>query len=339
MVHGCYHVFCRRCILAWCRIVPACPLCKRAVTHLVCDIRSDRAFSKVPLAELVDGATHTFAGASGHRWRRHVHRMSLQPLAAAADSGCSVPLTLPAVQQRAREWLRRELQAVLWEEDVALVEEFLWQHIARGGLSSAQAAAAVDTVLGATSGAVLLRDLLVFLRSGLTMEAFDRAVRYEGASGEVVTLRSHRESAADFEATAADHALADAHLLSSRTRRECPSPACSALPATAAAGAQAPAQVDGAATLGPAAAGAAATVSATASTAAAATAPTRLGTAASAVEPARDDEVANVRAHLAAEHALRRRMQEVDRELAEVDAGLHALAAMPRPAHPHERHT
>ena len=44
LIDGCFHAFCRSCILSWLALAPSCPLCKAPARRLIHDIRSEKVF-------------------------------------------------------------------------------------------------------------------------------------------------------------------------------------------------------------------------------------------------------------------------------------------------------
>mmetsp|Transcript_1169 Transcript_1169/g.3622 ORF Transcript_1169/g.3622 Transcript_1169/m.3622 type:complete len:272 (-) Transcript_1169:122-937(-) len=162
----CFHPFCMRCIRRWTKVQTeaTCPLCMRTVSALYYDIKSEKDFKKLELAESSRKApTEDRAGSSQRRGRRleppprrsdrnlpagltekHVFRryiymrgLHAQPLWSSVHrlnmQGGKIRVV---VDDRVKEWIVRELQALLWAAEVSLVSSVAFDTLSLGIVGS-----------------------------------------------------------------------------------------------------------------------------------------------------------------------------------------------------------
>lgn len=212
VLSGCYHRFCFTCILHWSQVSPTCPLCKKQIGYLMFDITKDGQYRTFYPRELASATATRTSGTEkfpteAHRRRKTVYTKGLEriPLpkkrvVAVAAGGAQQqqqqqPLvTEPLWDQRVGPWARRELQAILSEEDVTLLllivrslvvlkpmpayaelkekmQDFLFEHAER-----------------------FVGELEAFISSGLDMPLYDRLVDYRSTATSAAAGVGHKRS-------------------------------------------------------------------------------------------------------------------------------------------------
>mmetsp|Transcript_21591 Transcript_21591/g.60002 ORF Transcript_21591/g.60002 Transcript_21591/m.60002 type:complete len:336 (-) Transcript_21591:176-1183(-) len=213
----CYHRFCFHCILQWTETQAAhppgsgdgftCPLCKGPYKYILHDVH-DHSFRqhfvpghKRPQLLHQDGS---FTLTTAQRRRRGLYfcPSSRPPIAAERQltAAAGTRLASSALRGQVELWLRRELQALLLQEDVSLVllhamgsvefPESTLRSTGAGRLTAIQKRARVapldmswltdfaETCRPFVGGhaEILAEQLGAFYRSGLTVAAYDRSL-------------------------------------------------------------------------------------------------------------------------------------------------------------------
>ncbi|KAJ2026747.1 hypothetical protein GGI06_000018 [Coemansia sp. S85] len=208
----CYHQFCFPCILQWCEFRARCPLCNSAVAALLQRHPDSDTVTKTSIGDMLPrnqaasaSATHRrrpFARTYGRdalleqtdeqlgmrkRIAVYTHRLlrrfDLGANASRRTKPSRVPLLLSAEigSPRCRQWIARDLRAVLGTEDVEFVVGFVVAMVKEAGSLDIERMPGRDTVASLLgSGALLFfSELAGFVDSSLDMRTYDKYVVYD----------------------------------------------------------------------------------------------------------------------------------------------------------------
>lgn len=245
LVEGCLHCFCFRCILAWTDVTPACPLCKAPCEALLTDLVSEYEYNRFVVASrtLQRGAGVGRRGLSRAQLRRRQvylrkshafppgHERHGAETEGAGEAEAieardeAPPFPAPALtSSRARSmgplleaWLRRELRAILHTNDVAIPVAVIAGALLDAGSRDATARATAASLLH-DRASHFLHEVEAFAASGLSIEAYDRAVAYPPDQPAVSVEARSDESSAAAGAGAGD-AAGDSSRAPKRVRR------------------------------------------------------------------------------------------------------------------------
>ncbi|KAJ2713234.1 hypothetical protein H4R19_002353 [Coemansia spiralis] len=197
----CYHLFCFACLVQWLEHSLRCPLCNSAVAAAIQQEPSGRIVRTRIAARPLPPAARPARPATpygrdqrvadareslGLRKRTAVYQHGLRRAATAAPLGSagrarvsqSAELLRAEIgRARSRAWIRRDLQAALGIEDVAMVEALVVRLAADGGTLAAAAPTLERLLAGKTD--LFLDELAAYLDSSLDMHSYDIYVAYD----------------------------------------------------------------------------------------------------------------------------------------------------------------
>lgn len=188
VLSGCYHRFCFACILHWSQVTYSCPLCKRPLSYFMHDITSDGQYRTFYPKDIRSSHSRsTFLEkfpTEAHRRRKTIYTKSLTrlPLPKRRNAPAAAGDALQRVDQQAwgkrvEPWVKRELQAILSEEDVSLILLLVKSLIIKYGIAAPEVSSKMQDYLFENTS-TFIRELEGFVTSGLAMEIYDRVVEY-----------------------------------------------------------------------------------------------------------------------------------------------------------------
>lgn len=202
VLSGCYHRFCFACILHWSQVSPTCPLCKRPLGYLMYDITADgqyRTFYPKDLNSSAPARSQLLDKfpTEAHRRRKAVYTKRLErlPVPKKKITAQQQPLlNEQAWEKRIEPWVKRELQAVLSEEDVSLVLLLTRSLVLKFGTSSAELSISLRDFLFEHTD-TFISELDSFISSSLDVAVYDRLVEYQNPSSASVATGEKRRQA------------------------------------------------------------------------------------------------------------------------------------------------
>lgn len=194
LLEKCLHGFCRQCILEWAEIGGlVCPLCKRRSARILYDVKSPANYKVLELDQKKGKKERWWTGA--HHFRRDVYLQQIpgrlprafpQPYYTKGPSffgGSSWEARL--MRERAKEWVTRELQSLLEEEDVSLVCIVVCSLLTRHELGSGAVYRELSGLLHEHTQH-FLHELQLFISTSCSAELYDSTVTYgSDVSGDV----------------------------------------------------------------------------------------------------------------------------------------------------------
>jgi len=218
LLDKCFHKFCFLCILQWIKVgsEPRCPLCKQEFASLLYHIKSDleylRYFVKEKKTASIQGGMYRAnfenqynskfgkkskdeiqraPNSAMHSLRKSVYMRGLnaKPANATLSPAAKVPFikkfSLHAFQSngpywnsKLRPWIKRELQALLEEEDVELLVEFVMSLLGQLEITSKEFLDQLKDILFEHSD-TFVNELLCFANAPYEMNTYDRLVVYD----------------------------------------------------------------------------------------------------------------------------------------------------------------
>lgn len=195
----CFHSFCFHCILQWADMVfthPSmvgetyleCPLCKTPSSCIIHNVVLD-TFQRHYLSGVPPSKAPPFLLSQAHYLRLYVYKNHLQPVIAETlnqNVGCKRRSLHISGNKNVQEWLQRELQALMQEEDVELVMQHvlgILEHFERKQKVNSHAPvlwthAMVDAAKPFLfeNAETFCKELQNFMLSGLNVKAYDLLV-------------------------------------------------------------------------------------------------------------------------------------------------------------------
>ncbi|KAJ1657210.1 hypothetical protein IWQ61_003345 [Dispira simplex] len=147
-VDGCFHAYCFTCIQQWYRVDTQCPLCRRTMVTLIYDVQGSlyKRYSvrnvhsdPRPVRCSPYGKGPEFTDEMGRRKRRSVYAFRLEPCQSEYASNTShdpqktrwLNLKRHPFPDRVKQWITRELDIILNNENDIVVLEYIMAHLQR----------------------------------------------------------------------------------------------------------------------------------------------------------------------------------------------------------------
>ncbi|KAH3764693.1 E3 ubiquitin-protein ligase Topors [Pelomyxa schiedti] len=202
---SCYqHIFCFSCAMRWGKTAYACPLCKRSARSVITDIDKSDPTEYSLEEELVKSTpdfTEHYRSLTAHtskpprppkmtldkfqafRRKVYIERLKATPTKPETPTVASI-FTLSQIKAKPAPWtakllpwIKRELQAILQEEDVTLLSEYVMGIIKEHELSDPKAISQLKGILFDNTD-LFVHELRMFASSPFTMETYDKIVKY-----------------------------------------------------------------------------------------------------------------------------------------------------------------
>jgi E3 ubiquitin-protein ligase Topors len=187
MADACFHRFCFVCLLQWCNITPSCPLCKARVRYILYDLTADYQYRRFDLQELSRCGTLGSRSVEkfpteAHRRRRTVYTRGLRA-SIPTSTRKTVPLTPRTFSEslwdkKIGPWVKRELQALLKDEDPSLILLLVKNLLQKLEPNSKEFKDRIREFLENDTD-TFVHELLTFASSPYDMYTYDRLVSYE----------------------------------------------------------------------------------------------------------------------------------------------------------------
>jgi hypothetical protein len=190
MLMPCFHSFCTGCISIWLERSDKCPLCNRVADRIIYDIQSQDQYKQIVLPSLKNEADVSVSqlmdlemNIPQHPNRRRVYFV---PLFCIKDSKVhkfeisKIRLIDGEPEERIRQWVIRDLEAILRTYRVQILTEFVMGLISKHDLSTER-----DTIVSLLKEYIgslaehFLDELVLYASSGLGIQAYDRCVKYQ----------------------------------------------------------------------------------------------------------------------------------------------------------------
>ncbi|KAJ2337024.1 hypothetical protein GGI00_000493 [Coemansia sp. RSA 2681] len=208
----CYHQFCFSCILQWCEFRARCPLCNSTVTALLQRNPDSGVVSKTLIADLLPNnpvattsAMHRrqpYARTYGRdamleqadvqlgmrkRIAVYTHRLLRRLDLSAGASRRTCPSQVPSLLRveingtRCRQWIVRDLRAMLATDNVELVESLVVAMVKEAGSLDIEQMPGKDMLANMLGPCVSLffEELAAFVDSSLDMHTYDKYTVYD----------------------------------------------------------------------------------------------------------------------------------------------------------------
>lgn len=218
VLSGCYHRFCFACILHWSQVSPSCPLCKRQLGYLMYDITADGQYRTFHPKDLHSSAPTRSKllekfPTEAHRRRKAVYTRSLQRLSVpkkrvapplhassvATPAAANAPLISERTwEQRIEAWTKRELQAILSEEDVDLILLMARSLLLKYGPTAPEFKEKLRDFLFEHTD-TFADELNAFIGSGFDLPLYDRVVEYRSPQSIASSVGQKRRQGDDDE--------------------------------------------------------------------------------------------------------------------------------------------
>lgn len=197
LLDPCCHKYCFVCIFQWYQFNPSCPLCKSKISSLLYDIRSDTEFKRIETQKLDDKSSKIdrwgcpsstqeeflsdFPFTHEHERRKRVYQRKIIPIPVIPPTKRTIPFACNDDDwiRKLKPWVKRELQSILEEENVDSILLIFQQifHNFHDNLDSPLFFSKIEEFLQHYTP-IFIRELRCFVKSSLTMVAYDRKVRY-----------------------------------------------------------------------------------------------------------------------------------------------------------------
>jgi hypothetical protein len=194
MLMPCFHSFCTGCISIWLERSDKCPLCNTIAERIIYDIQSESQYKQVNLpsfsndnvtaSELLDIEMNI----PHHPFRQRVY---FTPLRCVHDKNIhKFPGKLVSeldAQERVRQWVVRDLEAILRTYRVQILTEYIMALVKKHNLTTEKEMwirvlkEYIDDLAER-----FVEELEMFISSTLSIQGYDRSVKYEAAAVEVI---------------------------------------------------------------------------------------------------------------------------------------------------------
>ncbi|KAI5060683.1 hypothetical protein GOP47_0025103 [Adiantum capillus-veneris] len=195
-LNSCFHSFCFQCILQWAEMVfthPSmegkthldCPLCRRTSSCIIHSVVLD-TFQRHYLFGISPSQAWPFPLSPAHYQRLYVYKNGLHTVVAQNFNQkikCRRNFLYVSGNANVKQWIRRELQALMQVQDVVLITllvlEILRSHEDKQRVDSCALTAWMDTMLHALkpflfeNAEIFCVELQIFRYSGLNVKAYD----------------------------------------------------------------------------------------------------------------------------------------------------------------------
>lgn len=172
MARTCGHVFCFQCIRKWTKISPVCPLCKESMKEIIFEVHDDlclKVFNTV--------TREIYRKETLHPRRKLVYLFGLRPR-------CETKRLPPGVLDhpkawKLRKWVVRDIEAVYQVQGNSL--DVIIDAVTTALHKEGSRTSAVEEALGRAlpvPADQFIRELESFLWSNLSIEEYDRSVKY-----------------------------------------------------------------------------------------------------------------------------------------------------------------
>jgi hypothetical protein len=202
MLTPCYHVFCIQCITPWLErsMGASCPLCKQKPTGIIFDIESEDKFEKLDLTNyLIDNKMEEeenedctmFDLPFNNRDKRF--EVYFTPLECVLDtknvhklygkfSSSYFNKMKSFISDATRNWIARDLKVLLRLEDVDLLCDLVMGLLSKIDIVKEEdlfVCNLVEYFANEREARHFVRELGLFLQSGLSMESYDSRAKYQ----------------------------------------------------------------------------------------------------------------------------------------------------------------
>ncbi|KAJ2756126.1 hypothetical protein GGI19_001083 [Coemansia pectinata] len=208
----CYHQFCFACILQWCELRARCPLCNSAIVALLQRHPDSDTITRTPIGNLLP-SNLTASTFSAYRRRPYARTYGRDAVLEQADEqlgmrkriavythrllrrldlGANVsrrtrPSQVPSLlcveieSARCRQWIARDLKAMLGTDDVEFIEALVVAMVKEAGSLDIEQMSGKDTIAGLLGPRVsqFFEELAGFVDSSLDMRNFDKYTVYD----------------------------------------------------------------------------------------------------------------------------------------------------------------
>lgn len=180
LVEGCFHVYCAPCLWSWVtkngQHEARCPLCKLDIQTLVTEVESNEVYCIVTLDAFRCGLWEV---EQRKRDRRRVYAQSLEACPIPDVRLATVtPDRVTAHQQRALQWVERDLQVLLHHHDVSLLASMCVDIASADGIPSSKLDSFLLDHITPEQLSQFTPSLVHFLETPLGMQAYDAKVKY-----------------------------------------------------------------------------------------------------------------------------------------------------------------